>query len=200
VIYAARIVFGDPNRSSITQEHFDLLGEQWLTQMEYLRRQVDEAIPCDEFVKACGELFIYHGSARWLTCYCAEEAIIHDTQQTEKAIADLNRSIIVESTSNIIQRANRILLVTCQEIENSEDSLFNTQLQQVSEILNLSKRRRIDGLHLIEISRIAFPPMIAAAKQVALEPNNKTAHSNWQKANNEVRNWSFIVLPSLIIS
>ena len=54
VIYAARIVFGDPRKSSITEEHFDLLREQWLTQIEYLRRQVDEAIPCDEFIKACG--------------------------------------------------------------------------------------------------------------------------------------------------
>ncbi|CAF4494805.1 unnamed protein product, partial [Rotaria magnacalcarata] len=59
---------------------------------EYLRSQIDEAIPSDEFVKAC------------------EEAIIHDTQQTEKAIADLNSSIIIDSTSNIIRRANRILL------------------------------------------------------------------------------------------
>lgn len=54
VIYAARIVFGDPNKSSITEEQFDLLREQWVTQIEYLRRQVDEAIPCDEFIKACG--------------------------------------------------------------------------------------------------------------------------------------------------
>ena len=58
IIYAARIVFGDPNNSSITQEHFDLLRDQWLTQMEYLRRQVDEAIPSDEFVKACGWFFL----------------------------------------------------------------------------------------------------------------------------------------------
>ena len=47
-----------------------------------------------------------------------EEAIIHDTQQTEKAIADLSPSIIVDSTSNIIRRANRVLLVTQQEMEN----------------------------------------------------------------------------------
>lgn len=58
VIYAARIVFGDPNNSSTTQEHFDLLRDQWLTQMEYLRQQVDEAIPSDEFVKACGLLLL----------------------------------------------------------------------------------------------------------------------------------------------
>ncbi|CAF4995893.1 unnamed protein product, partial [Rotaria socialis] len=56
------------------------LRDQWLTQIEYLRSQVDDAIPSDEFVKAC------------------EEAIIHDTQQTEKAIADLNSSILIDST------------------------------------------------------------------------------------------------------
>ncbi|CAF2517305.1 unnamed protein product [Rotaria sp. Silwood2] len=151
VIYAARIVFGDPTSSLATQEHFDLLRDQWLTQMEYLRRQVDEAIPSDEFVKAC------------------EEAIIHDTQQTEKAVADLNSSIIIDSTSNIIRRANRILLVTYQEIENSEDSTFTTQLQKVS---NTFKE--------------TFPPMISAAKQLALSPDNKLIHSKWQQTNNEL--------------
>ncbi|CAF0725168.1 unnamed protein product [Rotaria sordida] len=151
VIYAARIVFGDPTSSSTTQEHFDLLRDQWITQMEYLRCQVDEAIPSDEFVKAC------------------EEAIIHDTQQTEKAIADLNSSIIVDSTSNIIRRANRILLVACQEIENSEDSKFTTQLRQASNTF-----------------KDTFPPMIAAAKQLALNPDDKLMHSNWQQTNNEL--------------
>jgi len=151
VIYAARIVFGDPNKSSITEEHFDLLREQWVTQIEYLRRQVDEAIPCDEFIKAC------------------EEAIIHDTQQTEKAIADLNPSIIVESTSNIIRRANRVLLVLFQEIENSEDSILNTQFEKVSQMLKQT-----------------FQPMIAEAKQLALQPNNKDVHSVWQKTNNDL--------------
>ena len=68
-----------------------------------------------------------------------EEAIIHDTQQTEKAIADLNPTIIVDSTSNIIRRAHRVLFVTYQEIENSEDSTFITQLEQVSNTLKESK-------------------------------------------------------------
>ncbi|UJR37879.1 hypothetical protein I4U23_030569 [Adineta vaga] len=151
IVYAARIVFGDPIRSSTTQEHFDLLRDQWLTQMEYLRKHVDEAIPSDEFVKAC------------------EEAIIHDTQQTEKAIADLNSSIVVDSTSNIIRRANRVLLVTYQEIQNSEDATFTQRLQQASDIFKRT-----------------FPPMIAAAKQLALNPDNKVIHSNWQKTNNEL--------------
>jgi hypothetical protein len=30
--------------------------------------------------------------------------------------------------------------------------------------------------------------MIAAAKQLALNPNNKTIHSKWQQTNNEVKN------------
>ena len=138
VIYAARIVFGDPKKSSITEEHFDLLQEQWVTQMEYLRRQVDEAIPCDEFVKACGSFLRRPRSSVTNETSLVEEAIIHDTQQTEKAIADRSPPVIVESTSNIIRRANRVLLVTYQEIENSEDSIFNTQLQRVSDTLKQS--------------------------------------------------------------
>ena len=54
-------------------------------------------------------------------------------------MADLNPSIIVDSTSNIIRRANRVLLVLNQEIENSEDSNFTTQLQIVSNTLKESK-------------------------------------------------------------
>ena len=38
----------------------------------------------------------------------------------EKAIADLSASVVVDSTSNIIRRANRVLLVAYQEMENSE--------------------------------------------------------------------------------
>lgn len=141
IVYASRIVFGDPNKSSITQEHFDLLRDQWLTQMEYLRRQVDEAIPSDEFVKACGEILILSNFfASLARSIFVEEGIIHDTQQTEKAIADLSASVIVDSTSNIIRRANRVLLITYQEMENSEDATFTSQLQQVSNTLKESKR------------------------------------------------------------
>lgn len=68
-----------------------------------------------------------------------EEAIIHDTQQTEKAIADLSPSIIVDSTSNIIRRANRVLLVTQQEIENSEDKSFTQRLKKAADVLKQSK-------------------------------------------------------------
>ena len=109
--------------------------------MEYLRHQVDEALPSDEFIKACGSfslsLSLHVRSIR--DTHLLEEAIIHDTQQTEKAVADVNSSIIVDSTSNIIRRANRVLLVTYQEIENSEDSIFTAQLKQVAERLNESK-------------------------------------------------------------
>ena len=144
VIYAARIGFSDPNRSSITRDHLNLLTSQWLKQMEYLRCLVDEAIPSNEFVKACGWLtsFFFRNFSKYKKTYMIiilEEAIIHDTQQTEKAIADLNRSIIVDSTSNIIRRANRILLVMKQEIENSEDSTFTMHLQQVSKTFKESK-------------------------------------------------------------
>lgn len=86
-----------------------------------------------------------------------EEGIIHDTQQTEKAIADLNPSVIVDSTSNIIRRANRVLLVTYQEMENSEDAIFTAQLEQVSKILKESKNVLIPlELNFIVHSRSIF--------------------------------------------
>jgi len=84
-------------------------------------------------------LVLYSLSLVLLNKLLLEEAIIHDTQQTEKAIADVNSTIIIDSTSNIIRRANRVLLVTYQEIENSDDSKFTTQLKQVSNTLKESK-------------------------------------------------------------
>ncbi|CAF1017845.1 unnamed protein product [Adineta ricciae] len=44
-------------------------------------------------------------SPHWQAIFL-EEAIIHDTQQTEKVMADLSPLIIVDSTSNVIQMRN----------------------------------------------------------------------------------------------
>jgi hypothetical protein len=38
----------------------------------------------------------------------------------------------------------------------------------------------------------AFPPMIAAAKELALNPDNKNIHSKWQQTNNEVTIYLFV--------
>jgi len=37
----------------------------------------------------------------------------------------------------------------------------------------------------------AFQPMIAAAKELALNPDNKNIHSKWQQTNNQVTIYLF---------
>lgn len=40
----------------------------------------------------------------------------------------------------------------------------------------------------------ALSPMIAAAKQLALSPDNKVVHAKWQQTNNEVCNQIFLLI------
>ena len=53
-----------------------------------------------------------------------EEAILRDTERTEQAIKANDSAGIVNATSSIARRANRVLQVAQQEADNSEDPAF----------------------------------------------------------------------------
>ena len=64
-----------------------------------------------------------------VTIYCTltlilEDGIRQDTEKAEHSIKNLDPPGIVNNTSNIARRANRVLQVAQQEAENSEDPLF----------------------------------------------------------------------------
>ena len=54
----------------------------------------------------------------------SEEGILRDTDRTEQSIGNTDPAGVVNNTSNIARRANRVLQVAQQEADNSEDPAF----------------------------------------------------------------------------
>ena len=57
-----------------------------------------------------------------------EEGILRDTDRTEQAIRNNDPAGVVNNTSSIARRANRVLQVAQQEADNSEDPRFVDQV------------------------------------------------------------------------
>ena len=60
----------------------------------------------------------------------SEDGIKRDTEKTEQAIREIDPAGIVNNTSSIARRANRVLQVAQQEADNSEDPKFVDQVNQ----------------------------------------------------------------------
>jgi len=109
---------------------------------------------------------------------------------------------MVENTSAIARLANRVLIVARQEADNSEDTGFIHNLARAADQLQGSKSRQeiigtsftywlrsLDVIFLFTI--VAVPPMVHAAKDVALSPNDHSAAGRWRNFNNEVTRVTF---------
>ena len=57
-------------------------------------------------------------------CCLPEEGILRDTDRTEHSIKAADAAGVVNNTSSIARRANRVLQVAQQEADNSEDPKF----------------------------------------------------------------------------
>ena len=88
--------------------------------MERMRCLVDSNVDAALFIQAC------------------EHSIIKDTRKAEMAVREQNSFEIVTNASNIARRANRIIQVASQEIENSEDATYIKQISNASESLKSS--------------------------------------------------------------
>ena len=60
----------------------------------------------------------------FLFLFISEAAILRDTERTEDAIKNNDQRGVVNNTSSIARRANRVLQVAQQEADNSEDPQF----------------------------------------------------------------------------
>ncbi|XP_071116142.1 vinculin-like isoform X4 [Haliotis cracherodii] len=147
VINAARVVFQNPNNPA-AQEHYDLLKKHWTDNMERLRALVDEAVDTTALIKA------------------EEEGILRDTERIEDGIRSNDSPLIVANASNIARRANRVLQVAHNEVDNSEDPAFVDRVNSASENL-----------------KATITPMVQNAKVVSMNPRDMNAGSNWRKAN-----------------
>lgn len=119
VINASQILFVQPMNKSCS-EHFELMQKQWIDNMERMRCLVDANVDPSIFIRAC------------------EYSIIKDTHKCEMAVREKNSFEIVTNASNIARRANRIIQVAAQEVENSEDKEYVKQITNASEALKLS--------------------------------------------------------------
>ncbi|CAH1786025.1 unnamed protein product, partial [Owenia fusiformis] len=116
VVKAARILLSNPQNQA-SMEHFELLKNQWLENMEKLRGLVDEATDTAAFIKA------------------TEQGILRDTERTESSIKAVDPNGVGMNTANIARRANRVLQVAEQEKSNSEDPKFVDQVNGATEQL-----------------------------------------------------------------
>ena len=105
---------------------------------------------------------------------------------------DMNITITESSFSRL---ANRVLQLTKQEAENSEDAKYIATLNFSAEQLQSSESREF-GAKKID-TKITFPvfsgvsPMVQFAKGVALNITDPVSINGWRKHGNLVRRFEF---------
>ena len=68
-----------------------------------------------------------------------EHSILQDTYRIERAKSENNSLDIVLSASNVARRANRIIQIAAQEMDNSEDAEYVMRINHASNCLKQSK-------------------------------------------------------------
>merc|ERR1719361_661582 len=88
------------------------------------------------------------------------------TKKCDEAIATKQQAKMVENTSNIARLANRVLQLTKQEADNSEDPKYISTLNIAADQLQ---------------SRVS--PMVQSAKSVAMNIEDPMAVDGWRRRN-----------------
>ncbi|KHJ42082.1 vinculin family protein, partial [Trichuris suis] len=160
VINAGKIRFHYPQNVA-ADEHFENLRRELADALARLRNLVDDAVDPADFVKASEDAMRRHG------------------QECEKAISNNEPQKMVDHTSSIARLANRVLMATKGQAENSEDPIFSGRLNDAADRL-----------------QSAIPPMVTDAKQVALNPRDQGAVNRWRDSNGKVMEFpsSFYVI------
>ncbi|MBN3312258.1 VINC protein, partial [Atractosteus spatula] len=99
-------------------EHFEMMKNQWIDNVEKMTGLVDEAIDTKSLLDA------------------SEEAIKKDIDKCRVAMANVQPQMLVAGATSIARRANRILLVAKREVENSEDPKFREAVKAASDELS----------------------------------------------------------------
>ncbi|KFD50139.1 hypothetical protein M513_08978 [Trichuris suis] len=150
VINAGKIRFHYPQNVA-ADEHFENLRRELADALARLRNLVDDAVDPADFVKASEDAMRRHG------------------QECEKAISNNEPQKMVDHTSSIARLANRVLMATKGQAENSEDPIFSGRLNDAADRL-----------------QSAIPPMVTDAKQVALNPRDQGAVNRWRDSNGKL--------------
>ena len=65
--------------------------------------------------------------------------MLRDSARTENSIAAISTTGVVESTTRIARRANRVLQLITREADNSEDPLYVDRMNEAVKALRSSK-------------------------------------------------------------
>merc|ERR1719300_1004821 len=147
LVNAGMIRMGYPENKA-ADEHFENLRKQFAETVLLTRTLADEATDSGKFV---GQSLV---------------AMQHHTAGCDEAIVTRQPAKMVENTSSIARLANRVLQLTKQEADNSEDPKYIS-------VLNIAA----DQLQ----SRVS--PMVQSAKSVAINIDDQSAIDSWRRRN-----------------
>ncbi|KAH9285418.1 Vinculin [Echinococcus granulosus] len=126
-------------------DHFNLIKRHWTECAERTRNLVDEAIDAKAFIKA------------------QETGILRDIDQIEDSADQHCPTSVVNGTTSIALRANRVLQVAMRETENSEDGVY---VDRVNE-----------AVHKL---RATITTMVADAKNMVLAMDDLSVRERWR--------------------
>ncbi|VDK36858.1 unnamed protein product [Taenia asiatica] len=126
-------------------DHFDLIKRHWTECAERTRNLVDEAIDAKAFIKA------------------QETGILRDIDHIEDSVDQHCPASVVNGTTSIALRANRVLQVAMRETENSEDGVY---VDRVNEAVNKLRTR--------------ITTMVADAKSMVLAMDDPSVRERWR--------------------
>ncbi|XP_023329663.1 vinculin isoform X4 [Eurytemora carolleeae] len=147
LVNAGRIRMVYPENKA-ADEHFENLRKQYAGTLARAKALVDETTDSVRFIGESAQLMKLH------------------SKLCEEAIHRLDPSKMVENTSAIARLANRVLQLTKQEADNSEDPRYIS-------VLNISA----------EQLQSCVSPMVQFAKVVAMNIQDKNAVEAWRKQN-----------------
>jgi len=147
LVNAGRIRMVYPENKA-ADEHFENLRRQFAETVTLTRTLADEATDSARFVGQSAVAMQQH------------------TARCDEAIATKQPPKMVESTSSIARLANRVLQLTKQEADNSEDPKYISVLNIAAEQLQ---------------TRVS--PMVQCAKSVAINIDDQSAIDSWRRRN-----------------
>jgi len=147
LVNAGRIRMVYPENKA-ADEHFENLRRQFAETVTLTRTLADEATDSARFIGQSAVAMQQH------------------TARCDEAIATKQPPKMVESTSSIARLANRVLQLTKQEADNSEDPKYISVLNIAAEQLQ---------------TRVS--PMVQCAKSVAINIDDQSAIDSWRRRN-----------------
>ncbi|CAH8490458.1 unnamed protein product [Schistosoma turkestanicum] len=139
---------GGTSLKQATSDHFLMMRQHWTDTVERMRALIDEAVDVNAFITA------------------QEVGMLRDTARAENSIAEISTTGVVESTTRIARRANRVLQLITREADNSEDPLYVDRMNDAVKAL-----------------RSTITPMVNDAKGLVTNIDNPRMHEQWRLSN-----------------